>query len=131
LFSSSYNCSKIYVVIFTTIYVIIAICFYWEVFTITTRKRLQVTLSNENYAKIEETANRYGITINSFMAFILGQWVDNNYAMEKEMAKKVDKMFEDPFELLSNPALLEMVKEILKNDEEFKVAASHKLNEQN
>lgn len=92
------------------------------------KKRIQLTLSKENYDKVEEVADRYGITPNSYIAFIVGQWVDSNYNVEKAMADSVDDLFSSPEDLLSHPQLLEMIKEILKDDEDFKTAAAEKLN---
>ncbi|WP_079707736.1 hypothetical protein [Paraliobacillus ryukyuensis] len=86
----------------------------------TDKKRVAVTLSSYNYEKLEETAARYGITVNAFMAFVLGQWVDNHYEEQKAMSNKVNEVLSSPDEVLSNPQILEMVKEILKSDEDFK-----------
>ena len=49
----------------------------------TSKKRIQLTLSEESFIKCEELANRYGITPNSFMAFVIGQWLDHNYEINK------------------------------------------------
>jgi hypothetical protein len=91
------------------------------------KKRFHVTISQDYYEKIEESARRYGITVNAFVAFILGQWVDMNYNMESVLAEKVENIFSDPEKLFSNPKFIGMVREILKNDEEFKKAAQDKL----
>lgn len=91
------------------------------------KKRLHVTVSEENYNKCEEVANRYGITVNAFMAFIIGQWIDLNYDANQIVAKKVDEAMPDLNTVLSNPALLSMVQQILGNDQEFKDSARKKL----
>lgn len=90
------------------------------------KKRFHVTISKDNFDKLEEASDRYGITVNAFCAFILGQWVDMNYNMENVMAEKVENLFSDPEKLFSNPQLMDMVKEILANDEEFKSALKNK-----
>ncbi|HWO75588.1 MAG TPA: hypothetical protein VNM69_06650 [Bacillus sp. (in: firmicutes)] len=94
------------------------------------KRRIQVTLSEGNAQKIEETAERYGITVNAFMAFILGQWVDMNYNAQAAMASKLEEILATTEDALSNPHLLGMIKEILKEDEEFKKAAKEKLESQ-
>jgi hypothetical protein len=88
----------------------------------TERKRVQVTLSKENFEKLEKTAERYGITVNSFMAFVLGQWIDENYETQKVMSDMVDGFLTSKEDVFNNPQLLEMVKEILRDDKEFKLA---------
>jgi hypothetical protein len=93
------------------------------------RKRISVTLSTQNLEKLEETAERYGITVNAFMAFVLGQWVDTHFEKQREMSEEVDQMLSSPDDLFKHPQLLEMVKEILKNDEDFKKQASKELKE--
>lgn len=90
------------------------------------RKRVSVTLSQENFNKLEECAERYGITVNSFMAFVLGQWVDFNYQNQQVLSGMVDEFLSSPEDVLNNPNLLNMVKEILKDDKEFKKALKEK-----
>lgn len=93
----------------------------------TERKRITVTLSATNFEKLEESAERYGITTNSFMAFVLGQWVDENYEKERLLSQKVDEVFSTPEDLFNNPKLMEMVKEILSSGQEFQDAARNKI----
>lgn len=93
----------------------------------TERKRITVTLSTTNYEKLEESAERYGITTNAFMAFVLGQWVDENFERERLLSQKVEEELAIPEDLFNNPQLMEMVKEILSSDQEFKDAARNKI----
>lgn len=86
-----------------------------------------MTISKENYEKVEEMAKRYGITVNSFMAFIIGQWIDQNYETQNAMSEMVNQFLSSPDDLFKNPQLFEMVKEILKEDQEFKNMAFDKL----
>lgn len=97
----------------------------------TGRKRTAVTISTAHYEQIEESAKRYGITVNSFMAFILGQWVDNqNLERERLMAQKVEEEFSVQEDVLNNPLMMEMIKEILSSDQEFKDAVKNKVDGQ-
>lgn len=91
------------------------------------RKRIAVTLSESNFLKLEETAERYGITTNSFMAFVLGQWVDQHFEEQRLIAEKVNQNLSVPEDVFKNPEMLEMIKEILTNDEEFKSSAKNKM----
>lgn len=92
----------------------------------TERKRITVTLSSTNYEKLEESAERYGITTNAFMAFVLGQWVDENFEKERLLSQKVEEEISMD-DLLKNPQMLEMIREILSVDEEFKDALRNKI----
>ncbi|BCD09071.1 hypothetical protein ACX156_26395 [Bacillus cereus] len=83
------------------------------------KKRLHVTVSEENYIKCEEVANRYGITVNAFMAFIIGQWIDFNYEANTVLAKKVEEAIPDVNGLLNHPKLLDTIKTVLEQDKEF------------
>jgi hypothetical protein len=86
------------------------------------RKRISVAISSDNYAKLEDLSERYGITSNSVMAFIIGDWLDKNYNQQILMSEMVNKVLSSPEDVFNNPNLLEMVKEILKDDKEFKNA---------
>lgn len=83
------------------------------------KKRLHVTVSEENYIKCEEVANRYGITVNAFMAFIIGQWIDFNYEANTVLVKKVEEAIPDVNGLLNHPKLLAMIQTVLEQDKEF------------
>lgn len=47
------------------------------------KKRVGIVLNASVYEKIQFVAGRYGMTVNSLMAYILGQWADGFYAKEK------------------------------------------------
>ena len=76
----------------------------------TSKKRIQLTLSEESFIKCEELANRYGITPNSFMAFVIGQWLDHNYEINKILAQKVEEAIPDAKSVFADPDLASMVK---------------------
>lgn len=86
----------------------------------TIKKRIQLTLSEESFVKCEELANRYGITPNSFMAFVIGQWLDHNYETNTLLAKKVDEAIPDMKSVFADPNLASLVKNVLGDDKEFK-----------
>lgn len=90
------------------------------------KKRIHITISQEYFDKVEQISLRYGITTNSFISFIVGQWVDNNYDVNEKMSQKVDEMLPDLDSVFDNPQLMDMVKEILNSDEDFKNAIKNK-----
>ena len=47
------------------------------------KKRVGIVINASVYEKIQFVAGRYGMTVNSLMAYILGQWADGFYAKEK------------------------------------------------
>lgn len=48
----------------------------------TTKKRVGIVLNVSVYEKLQDVAGRYGMTVNSLMAYILGQWADNFISKE-------------------------------------------------
>ena len=54
----------------------------------TNKKRVGIVLNASVYEKLQFVSSRYGMTVNSLMAYVLGQWADNFYAKEK-MADEV------------------------------------------
>lgn len=58
-------------------------------------KRLNITISAANFEKLQVLANRYGVTANSLVTVIVGQWLD-------DMDAKVERL---PFEV-ANKAYL-------------------------
>ena len=43
----------------------------------TDKKRVGIVLNTSVYDKLKLVAGRYGMTVNSLMAYILGQWSDS------------------------------------------------------
>lgn len=91
------------------------------------RKRVSVHLSLENVKKVEDLSDRYGIALNSVMAFIIGDWLDKNYNSQIVMSEMVNQVLSSPDDFFSNPQLLEIVKDILKDDQEFKKALKEQI----
>ncbi len=46
-------------------------------------KRMQITVSDKNYIRLKVMATRYGVTANSLVTVIVGQWLDNTTEIEK------------------------------------------------
>lgn len=86
------------------------------------KKRFQVSMSEEYFEKLEQMSNDYGLTLNSCAAFIICQYIDENKKKHDLMSGMVDELLSTPSDVLNNPAMLEMVKEILSNDKEFKTS---------
>lgn len=49
----------------------------------TDKKRIAIVISSSVYEKLQFISSRYGMTINSLMAYVLGQWADSLYTKEK------------------------------------------------
>lgn len=41
------------------------------------KKRVGIVINASIYERLQFIADRYGMTVNSLMAYILGQWADN------------------------------------------------------
>ena len=49
----------------------------------TDKKRIAIVISSSVYEKLQFVSSRYGMSINSLMAYALGKWADSVYAKEK------------------------------------------------
>lgn len=49
----------------------------------TGKKRVGIVINSSVYDKLKFVAARYGMTVNSLMAYVLGQWADSFYQKEK------------------------------------------------
>lgn len=56
------------------------------------KKRVQVSMSEEHYDILNRMANRYGITTNSVIVFILGQYIDRELEFQKKTKDLVDEL---------------------------------------
>ena len=54
----------------------------------TNKKRVGIVLNSSIYEKLQSVAGRYGMTVNSLMAYILGQWADN-FDVREKMTERV------------------------------------------
>lgn len=84
------------------------------------KKRVQVSMSEEHYDILGSMAKRYGMTTNSIIVFILGQYIDEHLESHEKMSAAVDDLLKSKDDVLNNPELLQMVKEILSGDKDFK-----------
>lgn len=61
-------------------------------------KRINVRISDDLYNKLNEIAERYGTTVNSMIATVLGQWADTQYNLKEQLIEAiVNKAFEKGF----------------------------------
>lgn len=72
----------------------------------TNKKRVGIMLNASIYAKLQFIAERYGMTVNSLMAYVLGQWADNFDTKEKI----TDKVIQETRQILVEVAKEEMKK---------------------
>ena len=56
----------------------------------TNKKRVGIMLNASIYDKLQFIAGRYGMTVNSLMAYILGQWADS-FDLKERMTDEVMK----------------------------------------
>ena len=54
----------------------------------TDKKRVGIVLNASVYDKLQLVAGRYGMTVNSLMAYILGQWSDS-FGIKEKMTDNV------------------------------------------
>jgi len=52
-------------------------------------KRMNITISATNYAKLRVLSGRYGVTANSLVTVIVGQWLDDVDANSERLPYKV------------------------------------------
>lgn len=84
------------------------------------KKRVQLSMTEEHYEILSSMAKRYGMSTNSIIVFILGQYIDEQLESQKKMSAAVDELLTSKEDVLANPAMLQMVKEILSADKDFK-----------
>ena len=77
----------------------------------TDKKRVGIVLSSSIYDKLQFVAVRYGMTVNSLMAYILGQWADSFDVKEK----MTDKVIQETKQVLA-----EVVKDEIKKINDVK-----------
>lgn len=63
-------------------------------------RRMNITISFANYEKLQNLADRYGVTANSLITVIVGQWLDN-------MDEKAERL---PFDVARKAYLTDRLK---------------------
>lgn len=58
-----------------------------------TQKRITIRLSEENERKLQEVAQSYGMSVSSLGAFIIGQWLHNNYMLRDKVIESLSREF--------------------------------------
>ncbi len=77
------------------------------------KKRVGIVLNSVVYDKLREVAGRYGMTVNSLMAYILGQWADSNYDMKERVAEKfIQEIAKEAMDKDKNPMVEKILKEM-------------------
>lgn len=54
-------------------------------------KRVGLRINEDIYKKYEELAQSYGMTVNSLMVFVLGQWISGAYDMQDKLIETMTK----------------------------------------
>lgn len=73
-------------------------------------QKIGIRLNDDVYKRLSEIADRYGMTKNSLISYILGQWIDNNY----DLKDRVQKVAEDLLgRSLSDDVLEQAIKSVL------------------
>ena len=73
---------------------------------------MQIRLSKTNMQRLQDMAGRYGMSANSLVSYILGQWLDNNYDLKDKMREQMFSIFasEDKLEkVFASPIFAEMM----------------------
>lgn len=55
----------------------------------TGKKKIHLLLSDRNADRLREMSERYGMSLNSLVAYILGQWLDTNYDLKDRILDKM------------------------------------------
>ena len=83
------------------------------VINMTNKKRVGIQLNESVYDKLKEVAGRYGMTVNSLMAYILGQWSDSNYDMKERVTQKfIQEIAKEAMNKEKNPMVEKILKEM-------------------
>lgn len=81
------------------------------------KERMQIRLSKTNVERLNDMANRYGMTANSLVSYIVGHWLDNNYDLKDKMREKVFSAFDSDEKLeklFSNPVYVDMMASLIR-----------------
>jgi hypothetical protein len=81
------------------------------------RERMQIRLSKTNMQRLQDMAGRYGMSANSLVSYIIGQWLDNNYDLKDKMREQMFSMFasEEKMEkVFASPIFVEMMGGLVK-----------------
>lgn len=58
-------------------------------------KRVQIRISETNYERLADLSKRYGISVNSIVSFLTGQWLDTNYDLKDSFQGQLMKFAEE------------------------------------
>lgn|SRR5690606_5025491 len=82
-------------------------------------QRIQIRLNMKNFDKLQDISDRYGMSVNSVVSFIVGQWLDQNdnnaslrEKINEQMIDTTVKHFsssEQIHQMLSNPMMSQIM----------------------
>jgi hypothetical protein len=88
-----------------------------------TGTRIQIRLMGQNYDKLLEIADRYGMSVNSLASFVIGQWLDqheNNASLREKMNDQLIDTTVKHFssgdqmtQVLNNPVMAQLMSSML------------------
>lgn len=86
-------------------------------------QRIQIRLNTKNFDKLQDISDRYGMSVNSVVSFIVGQWLDQNDnnaslrdKMNEQMIDTTVKHFssgEQMSQMLNNPMMSQLMNGLL------------------
>jgi len=86
-------------------------------------QRIQIRLNMKNFDKLQDISDRYGMSVNSVVSFIVGQWLDQNdnnaslrEKMNEQMIDTTVKHFssgEQINQMMSNPMMSQLMSGLL------------------
>jgi hypothetical protein len=88
-----------------------------------TATRVQIRLMGQNYEKLVDISDRYGMSVNSLASFIIGQWLDqheNNASLREKMNDQLIDTTVKHFssgdqmtQVLNNPVMAQLMSSML------------------
>lgn len=66
-------------------------------------KRVSFRVSDNTYEKLENLSERWGMTINALVAYIVGRWADENYDLQDKLIDRMTPTDEQVTKLFDNP----------------------------
>lgn len=82
-------------------------------------KRVTFRASESTVYRLEQMAERYGMSVNALCGYIVGRWLDDNYNLQERvlesMSKRLSSTTEHQIEkMLENPEVKEQLLEFMK-----------------
>lgn len=55
-------------------------------------QKIGIRLNDDVYSRLSEIADRYGMSKNALISYIIGQWLDNNYDLKDRVQKTIEAL---------------------------------------